>query len=206
MCEKAAQKSSVLILRLFLLGLRHKLSDAQIIITNQAMLLADLRTEGSVLPKYHAVVVDEAHNLEDVATNTFSHELNRETFLTYYRTGIQLQAELQGFVPEYVIQDFRLTLDELVKEVGRYFSTIAPLITGFTTIIDESNRSAFAQTSLAKHLEEMGELLLECNLEENETSGLLNQFDEFTTELKNTLESIMAVMIHIRILGRDAKQ
>lgn len=176
----------------FYWGLRHKLSDAQIIVTNQAMLLADIRTEGSVLPKYHAVVVDEAHNLEDVATNSFSQEINRETLFAYYRTGVQLQAALQGLVPEYIVQDFRVTLDELAKEVGRYFSAIGPLITGFTTIIDETNRSDFAQTSLPKQLGEMGELIMECDLEESEVSGLVTQFDEFTTNLKNTLESIMA--------------
>jgi len=38
----------------------------------------------------------------------------------------------------------------------------------------------------------MGELIMECDLEESEVSGLVTQFDEFTTNLKNTLESIMA--------------
>ena len=54
----------------FYWSLRHRLSKAHIVITNQAMLLADARTEGRVLPNFHAVVIDEAHNLEDVATGS----------------------------------------------------------------------------------------------------------------------------------------
>ena len=62
------------------------------------MLLADARAEGRVLPAFDGVVIDEAHNLEDVAS-TYSHELKREGFLTYCRTGTQLQAALRDIVP-----------------------------------------------------------------------------------------------------------
>ena len=92
------------------------------------MLLADARAEGRVLPACDGVVIDEAHNLEEVATSAYSHELKRESFLAFYRTGVQLQATLRDIVPEYIIQDLVLILDEIVKEAGQYFAQIEPFI------------------------------------------------------------------------------
>lgn len=176
----------------FYWSLRHRLGQAHLVVTNQAMLLADARSDGRVLPSYDGVVIDEAHNLEEVATGSFSHELKRESFIAYYRTGTQLQAVLRDFVPEYIIQDINLVLDELVKEAGQYFTQIEPLITGYTTPLTEANRNHFAQTSLGKHLNDLQELLEECNLEEDgEATGLVEQFAEFTQRLLNTLDLIL---------------
>ena len=176
----------------FYWNLRHRLSKAQLIITNQAMLLADLRARGRVLPNYHSVIVDEAHNLEEVATGAFGYELKQSGFLAYYRIGSQLENTLRDMVPEYVISDLRLLLDQLLKEATQYFREIKPLITGYTLLLTEDNRAHFGQTSLPKHLEDLSALLKECDLEENETSGLLTQFVDFTAELKTTLDLILS--------------
>ena len=79
--------------------LRRRLAKAHLVITNQAMLLADARTDGNVLPSFHAAVIDEAHNLVDVATNAYSHELTRRGFMSYYRVGVRLQNALGDRVP-----------------------------------------------------------------------------------------------------------
>lgn len=175
----------------FYWGLRHRLADAELIITNQTMLLADLRTEGRVLPDYDGVVIDEAHNLDEVATNSFSYKLNREGFLAYYRVGVQLIASLRGTVPEFVVQDLQLILEEVIKEAGQYFAEIEPLITGYTVPIEDANRPHFTRTSLAKHLRDMGEALQECTVEEGEISGLIQRFAEYTEELLRALELIL---------------
>jgi len=176
----------------FYWSLRHRLHEAHLIITNQAMLLADARTEGRVLPGCKCAVIDEAHNLEDVATNAYSHQLNRPAFLAYYRTGSQLQGALRDFVPEYIIQDLNLILDELMKEAGQYFSQIEQHITGFTTLLTEENRPYFSQTSLPKHLKDMAEVLKECDFaEEGEQSALAEQFASFTERLLSTLDLVL---------------
>ena len=177
----------------FYWSLRHRLSKAHIVITNQAMLLADARTEGRVLPGLDAVVIDEAHNLEDVATNAYSHQLTRKSFLAYYRTGVQLLGVLRDYVPEYVVQDLHVVLDQLVKEAGQYFSQIEGLITSHTVPLPGANRGVFAQTTLDKHLKDIQELLKECTLEEEgEALGLVEQFTSFTSRLLDSLELILA--------------
>lgn len=48
---------------------RHEAGKADLVITNHALLFTDLRAEHRLLPAYERLVVDEAHHLEEVATN-----------------------------------------------------------------------------------------------------------------------------------------
>jgi ATP-dependent DNA helicase DinG len=173
--------------------LRRRLAKAHLVITNQAMLLADARTDGNVLPSFHAAVIDEAHNLVDVATNAYSHELTRRGFMSYYRVGVQLQNALRDRVPEYIVQDLVTILDELVREAGQYFLQVEGLITSHTVPLTAENRRFFAQTTLPKHLKDIQSLLKECNLEEEggEAFGLVEQFSAYTDRLLTALELIL---------------
>jgi DNA polymerase-3 subunit epsilon/ATP-dependent DNA helicase DinG len=55
---------------------REAAADAPIVVVNHALLLQDARMRGALLPQAEHVVVDEAHRLEDVATDTFGLELH----------------------------------------------------------------------------------------------------------------------------------
>jgi ATP-dependent DNA helicase DinG len=56
----------------FYFDARRQAEQADILIVNHALLLADAASKGSILPKYDLLVVDEAHHLPEVATNAFS--------------------------------------------------------------------------------------------------------------------------------------
>src|SRR5213594_4318434 len=49
--------------------------DAGIVVVNHALLLQDARMRGALLPEAEHLVIDEAHRLEDVATDAFGLEL-----------------------------------------------------------------------------------------------------------------------------------
>ena len=60
----------------FITSMRRRAQDAQVLVVNHHLFLADLALrsrfpEAQVLPKYEAVIFDEAHQLEDVATEIF---------------------------------------------------------------------------------------------------------------------------------------
>lgn len=55
----------------FLWRARKLAESAHLVIVNHALLLADLASEGSAIPQFDHLIVDEAHNLEDVATQQF---------------------------------------------------------------------------------------------------------------------------------------
>ena len=63
---------------------RKNAQDAQILIVNHHLLLADLIGKGSedstkngILPQYNRLIIDEAHNLEDIATEYFANKVSR---------------------------------------------------------------------------------------------------------------------------------
>ncbi len=59
----------------FLRSSREKAEQAHIVVVNHALLLSDLLHGGSIIPDYQHVIIDEAHNLEDAATNQFSFQV-----------------------------------------------------------------------------------------------------------------------------------
>ena len=50
---------------------------AHVVVVNHALLLADIASEGRVIPEYDYLVIDEAHHLEAAATDGLSFEVNR---------------------------------------------------------------------------------------------------------------------------------
>lgn len=54
-----------------LLRARKRAEASHLVVVNHALLLSDVASGGSALPNYDYLVVDEAHNLEDEATNQF---------------------------------------------------------------------------------------------------------------------------------------
>lgn len=64
----------------FLFRMKREAEDADLIIVNHHLFFADLAIKGQglgeVIPKYDAVIFDEAHQLEDIATSYFSISVN----------------------------------------------------------------------------------------------------------------------------------
>lgn len=58
---------------------RKRAEDADIIIVNHALLCSDLDSEGSLLPDYQYLIVDEAHHFEEVSTKAFGLEIKQES-------------------------------------------------------------------------------------------------------------------------------
>ncbi|EJY55049.1 Exonuclease RNase T and DNA polymerase III [Alicyclobacillus hesperidum URH17-3-68] len=50
--------------------------DAHVVVTNHSLLMSDLKADHRVLPKYSALVVDEAHHLEEQATSHLGSEVH----------------------------------------------------------------------------------------------------------------------------------
>jgi len=57
---------------------RRSAERAHLIVVNHALLLADIAVENRVLPEYHYLIIDEAHNLESSVTRQLSFEVDQE--------------------------------------------------------------------------------------------------------------------------------
>jgi len=68
----------------FVTGMHQRAKDADLIIVNHHLFFADLALKqddfGSILPEYSAVVFDEAHEMEDVASDYFGRQISNYRF------------------------------------------------------------------------------------------------------------------------------
>jgi ATP-dependent DNA helicase DinG len=87
---------------------RRRANDAQILIVNHHLLFADLNrraeaenyTDPAILPAYTRVIIDEAHHIEDIATEYFAKNINRLNLLRIIgRLAAEKQAASIGRLP-----------------------------------------------------------------------------------------------------------
>jgi predicted DnaQ family exonuclease/DinG family helicase len=94
--------------RCFLYRARKAAQEAELVVINHSLLFTDLASQNRILPEYRRLVCDEAHNLEQVATDYLGFSLNRweaHNFLqsVYTRQGGEsgLLAKLSVWLKEH---------------------------------------------------------------------------------------------------------
>ena len=129
---------------------RRAAQDADLIVTNHALLLADALSGGSVLPSHEHVVVDEAHQLEEAAVDALTVRVGEEELLesvdgamSWYRAacgapGDRLRAEA-SLLRETVSRFF-----QQVRETVRVLQPATPLRPGRfePVVLDSDGRAA----------------------------------------------------------------
>ncbi len=118
---------------------RQAAESAHILVVNHALLLSDLQLGSRVLPEYHYLIVDEAHQLEDAATNGLSFQVSQITLqrqlddLGDAHSGLlgDVIRSTRGSVPgNYFkqIEGFVETVSGAIRVMGRhaerYFETL----------------------------------------------------------------------------------
>jgi ATP-dependent DNA helicase DinG len=92
----------------FFFKARRQAQDAHILIVNHHLLFADLMkradtanySETSILPSYKRIILDEAHHIEDIATEYFASHLHRiELMRTMGRLGSERHSQQPGKLP-----------------------------------------------------------------------------------------------------------
>ncbi|MCA0453134.1 MAG: DEAD/DEAH box helicase family protein [Chloroflexi bacterium] len=78
---------------------------ADVVIVNHALLLADTVSENNVIPDYQHLIIDEAHHLEEAATNSVSNRLD-ESAIKYHLHSIGSRS--------------RSTIGELIEAIEKH--------------------------------------------------------------------------------------
>ena len=112
--------------RCFITLMHQRAAESDIIIVNHHLFFADLALKEEelgmgILPEYHAVVFDEAHDLEDVAGQYFGVSISSYRFEDLRRDMLQT-AGVKGFGSA----DFDRTLNLLGESEALFFSLLAP--------------------------------------------------------------------------------
>src|SRR5665213_400137 len=90
--------------RCFITAMHQRAANADVIIVNHHLFFADLALRqddfGSILPEYSAVIFDEAHEIEDVASDYFGRQISNYRFDEMARDAEQaMRASRQGGPP-----------------------------------------------------------------------------------------------------------
>jgi ATP-dependent DNA helicase DinG len=109
----------------FLTGMQNRAKEADLIIVNHHLFFADLALKhddfGSILPEYSAVVFDEAHEMEDVASDYFGQQISNFRFEELARDADQMMRLTRQATPSLLRRTQR------IREKSRaFFDTFPP--------------------------------------------------------------------------------
>ncbi|MEO3788442.1 ATP-dependent DNA helicase [Actinocorallia sp. B10E7] len=91
---------------------RAQAAEADLVVTNHAMLAIDALEDFQVLPEHDAVVIDEAHDLVDRVTSVASSELSAGAVETAARRAGKLVSDRSADRLKELGEDLRVALDE----------------------------------------------------------------------------------------------
>ncbi|RYY00584.1 ATP-dependent DNA helicase [bacterium] len=92
---------------------RKEMAKADLVVTNHSLYMADILSQGKVLPEHHTVVFDEAHHLYNQAINAFTASLGRYSITKLLQ---KIQKRL-SFIPEKITTSFLNLEVELMEWV-----------------------------------------------------------------------------------------
>ncbi|MGH9745151.1 MAG: ATP-dependent DNA helicase [Candidatus Acidiferrales bacterium] len=165
----------------FITAMHQRAQDADLIIVNHALFFADLAIRqddfGSILPEYSAVVFDEAHEMEDVASDYFGRQVSSYRFDELARDTENTLRMLQIPVPQ-----LRRHLGRL-RERGHSFFENFPEREGRYPF-EQAERKSF----LERNLEAYEQLAGAVKRVETELSALTPKPEEVVTLARRAAE------------------
>lgn len=147
----------------FLLRARKKAEEADLLIVNHSLLFSDLKTDYNVLPEYHQLVIDEAHQMYQTALQHLGSDLSldsvtrsidsiyRLTGPCFYATIKQRLGSLTQIVPSVPWETFEKKLEDIpelcpmvveqAKELFQLLSTILGTKRTFRFVASHSTKT-----------------------------------------------------------------
>lgn len=98
---------------------RRAAEQSDVVITNHSLLLSDLKTDNRLLPSYGALVIDEAHHLENVATEQLGRSVSGYDFARWTEMIRKLASRIDRLAPE-----LRQPLLDVEKQVSNGVSAL----------------------------------------------------------------------------------
>lgn len=201
----------------FLMDVRQKAENSNLVIVNHHLLLADMQSENAALGEYEYLVVDEAHNIPHMAPAELGLSLSYADFTTLFQQLYSQRGKyLSGILPNLKASTTKSSFDQSKKDkLFVLIQNAADLITGnkelFSTFFTELG-------TLVKSKGSYGKLRIR-NQEEypfinNYLAEVMTFWQKLSTAvltLKNTLESVNSMLfvnhdIHMDSLTNTLKQ
>lgn len=111
---------------------RERTREADIVVTNHALLAIDALADVDVLPPHDVVIIDEAHELDGRITSVATNEISARALTLASKRADKLGAEKGSL--EKVVDDFAAAID--LEEPGRWVSISESARGGFVAVRD----------------------------------------------------------------------
>ena len=165
----------------FVTGMHQRAKEADLIIVNHHLFFADLALKqddfGSILPEYSAVVFDEAHEMEDVASEYFGRQISNFRFEELARDADQTLRLLRLGTPALLRRTQR------IREKSRAFFETFPARDGRFPFA-RNEREAF----LEQHRENYDALVTGLKALETEFAALTQKPEELVRLARRSFE------------------
>src|SRR6266850_414411 len=165
----------------FLTAMQQRAREADLIIVNHHLFFADLALKqddfGSILPEYSAVVFDEAHEMEDVASDYFGRQISNFRFEELARDADQTLRLLHLGTPSLLRKTQR------IRERSRGFFELFPPRDGRFSFT-RNEREAF----LEQNREGYDSLVMALKSMETEFAALATKPEELTRIARRSFE------------------
>jgi ATP-dependent DNA helicase DinG len=178
--------------RCFITAMHQRAADADLIIVNHHLFFADLALKqddfGSILPEYGAVVFDEAHEIEDVASDYFGRQISNYRFEELARDAEMAARVTQTASPGLLKHIAR------VRERSRSFFEVFPARDGRFPF-DQTQRAGFleqnseAYSALVNGLKSLEAEIASLQTKPDEMLNIARRGMELRAELKFLFES-----------------
>lgn len=168
---------------------RSKLNRANILVVNHHLFFANLAADGFILPKYDAVIFDEAHSVEEAALRHFTIEVTAGKVkylsdnLTTHKGGFLSSI---SSVEKEKIDELKASIDSLRNKSELFFGRVEESFPSFPIRITESN---WIVNTLSPEIKKVAKQLiaikdqLEDPLQEEELSVYIKRAQELATNL-----------------------
>jgi ATP-dependent DNA helicase DinG len=170
--------------RCFITLMHQRAAQSDIIIVNHHLFFADLAIKEEevpgILPEYHAVVLDEAHEIEDVAGQYFGVQVSNYRFQELRRDIARISRQKQFGSQE---------LDRIIERLEQLAEHFFGLFGNTQGRKGFDSRAAF----LGNHAEDYTDLLAVLELTESHLKLLKNQPDEVNPLIRRTAELMLGL-------------
>jgi ATP-dependent DNA helicase DinG len=164
---------------------------AHVLVANHHLFFADMATSGNVLPRYKAVVFDEAHQVEGVATDYLGVEITNFS-VRYLLDSLLSHRTRKGMLTRLTIQDaevqgVRGMIDGLRVVSDNFFLNLHPLLTKEPSV--RIRKTNIVPDILSEPLLELKDALLKLSVETHEEELEVKAFAERAQSLAGAVRT-----------------
>ncbi len=175
----------------FLMRARNNARDAHLVLVNHSLLFSDLAAEQAILSDYSNVILDEAHNIEKVATEYLGVEISLWNFRDVFRKLYYKERMETGILVQMQRRVNRANMEEVKKKfILDHLKKLIPLISTNWQYIQGFFRELTRQ--LEKLLPEKTETNYSVRFRYRREDELLKKLESYYLELMDYLKKVLA--------------